>query len=166
MAFGAAKSSQPVHEGLVAMLGPVLDTLFICTLSALAILSTGVWRSSTENGISLTVEAFESVYPGVGRYLLLCCIACFSLSALFSSAYYGEKCFSYLFSARWRRLYALLYTLSIVIASVVSVGAVIGFIDLLVVFMVIPTMVSSLLLSPVLVAETRRYFRALSYERA
>jgi AGCS family alanine or glycine:cation symporter len=99
MAHGAAKTSEPTREGLVAMLGPAIDTLIVCTLTALAILVTGVWETTDANGVSLTASAFESSLPGIGSYVLLICIAVFSISSLFSYSYYGSKCMSYLFGA-------------------------------------------------------------------
>ncbi len=71
MAHGAAKTDEPVREGLVAMLGPAIDTLVVCTLTALAILVTGVWETTNYNGVSLTASAFESVMSNYGRYGLL-----------------------------------------------------------------------------------------------
>jgi AGCS family alanine or glycine:cation symporter len=161
MAFGAAKTSQPVHEGLVAMLGPVIDTLFVCTLTALAILVTGVWKSSVDSGVILAAGAFDHTYPGFGRYLLLACIVFFSLSALFSSSYYGTKCFSFVFGPRFKKAYVALYTLSIVGSAISPIKAVLSFIDLMIVFMAVPTMLSSLLLSRRVVEETARYFSNL-----
>ncbi|MFV9552627.1 alanine:cation symporter family protein, partial [Algibacter sp. PT7-4] len=92
-------TNEPVREGLVAMLGPAIDTLVVCTLTALAILVTGVWQTTDANGVSLTASAFGNAMPGVGKYLLLVCIAVFSISSLFSYSYYGSKCMSFLFGA-------------------------------------------------------------------
>src|SRR5690606_1564818 len=100
MARGAAKTTEPIRDGLVAMLGPAIDTLIICTLTALAILVTGVWQSSDANGVSLTASAFEESIPIYGKYGLLACIITFSISSLFSYSYYGSKCMSFLFGAK------------------------------------------------------------------
>jgi AGCS family alanine or glycine:cation symporter len=89
LAHGAAKTNEPVREGLVAMLGPAIDTLLVCTLTALAILVTGVWETSSGNGVSLTAAAFANAMPGYGNYLLVVIIAVFSISSLFSFSYYG-----------------------------------------------------------------------------
>jgi len=99
LAHGAAKTNQPVREGLVAMLGPVVDTLIVCTLTALAILVTGVWETTSDNGVTLTAAAFKDAIPGFGHYLLMVCIFIFSISSLFSYAYYGTKCLSFLAGA-------------------------------------------------------------------
>ena len=83
LAHGAAKTDEPVREGLVAMMGPAIDTLIVCTLTALAILVTGAWQTSEANGVSLTAAAFSDSFSDAGNYLLLLCVAVFSISSLF-----------------------------------------------------------------------------------
>jgi AGCS family alanine or glycine:cation symporter len=100
MAHGAAKTNSPIKEGLVAMLGPAIDTLIVCTLTALAILVTGVWKNEGVSGVTLTALAFEHSMPIIGKYLLLFCIVIFSMSSLFTYSYYGTKCMSFLFGAK------------------------------------------------------------------
>ncbi len=158
MAHGAAKTSEPVHEGLVAMIGPVIDTLIVCTLTALAILVTDVWRTSGADGVTLTANAFAAAYPGFGQYILLVCILSFGLSSLFSYSYFGAKCFSFLFGAENRGLYNGMYLASILFAAVSSMSLIVNFVDFMFALMAIPTMVSAVLLSPKVVAETKRYF--------
>ena len=104
MAHGAAKTNSPIREGLVAMLGPAIDTLFICTLTALAILITGVWETDL-NGVTLTAAAFSNSLPFFGKYLLLVCVIIFSLSSLFTYSYYGTKCLSFLLGERNKKYY-------------------------------------------------------------
>ena len=158
MAHGAAKTSEPVHEGLVAMLGPVIDTLVVCTLTALAILATGVWQSTEEDGVTLTASAFDAAYPGWGGPLLLVCILCFGLSSLFSYSYFGAKCFGFLFGARRKPLYSGAYVASILVGATSSMALILSFIDLMFALMAVPTVASALLLSPRVLRETRRYF--------
>jgi len=160
MAHGAAKTSEPVHEGLVAMLGPVIDTLVVCTLTALAILVTGVWETSANSGVSLTAHAFETAYPGAGSYILLLCILSFGLSSLFSYSYFGNKCFAFLFGVGSQRIYLTAYVASVLVGAVSSMAMIISFIDLMFALMAIPTVVSAVLLSPVVVRRTRAYFQA------
>lgn len=158
MAHGAAKTSEPVHEGLVAMLGPVIDTLIVCTMTALAILMTGVWQTGDGDGVTLTANAFEVAYPGFGGYILLICILAFGISSLFSYSYYGMKCFSFLFGAGRVNIYAAFYVGTILLGAVSSMGVILNFIDLSFALMSIPTLISALLLSPKVLKETRRYF--------
>lgn len=156
MAHGAAKTNEPVREGLVAMLGPVIDTLIVCTLTALAILVTGVWQTTDDNGVSLTASAFESAMP-YGQYLLMICVVIFSMSSLFSYAYYGTKCMSFLIGADKKHYYNYLYILSIVLAATTSFSTMINFIDGIFAFMAIPTMLSTIILAPRVVKEIKAY---------
>ncbi len=84
MAHGAAKTTEPVREGLVAMLGPFIDTIVVCTLTGLAILITGVWQTTDSNGVTLTASAFTSAFPGFGQYVLMICVLIFAITSLFS----------------------------------------------------------------------------------
>jgi alanine or glycine:cation symporter, AGCS family len=129
LAHGAAKTNEPVREGLVAMLGPAIDTLLICTLTALAILVTGVWETTSDNGVSLTASAFSEAMPVYGKYLLLVCIAVFSISSLFSYSYYGSKCMSFLIGADKKHYYNYIYITSIILGATTSLSAMINLID-------------------------------------
>lgn len=161
MAHGAAKTNEPIREGLVAMLGPAIDTLIICTLTALAILVTGVWHSSDANGVSLTASAFSEAIPVYGKYGLMLCIAVFSISSLFSYSYYGTKCMSYLFGAKYKNLYNYFYIISILVGATTSLSMMINLIDTLFALMAIPTMTATLLLAPKVVKEAKIYFKKL-----
>jgi AGCS family alanine or glycine:cation symporter len=161
MAHGAAKTNEPVREGLVAMLGPAIDTLIVCTLTALAILVTGVWQSSDANGVSLTASAFANAMPGVGKYLLLVCISVFSISSLFSYSYYGSKCMSFLFGADNKHYYNYIYIASIIMGATTSLAMMINLIDGFFALMAIPTMLSTIILAPRVVKEIKSYFKRL-----
>jgi AGCS family alanine or glycine:cation symporter len=157
MAHGAAKTKEPVREGLVAMLGPAIDTLLVCTLTAMAILVTGVWKTGSENGIALTASAFESL--GIfGPTLLVICVAVFSFSTLFTYSYYGSKCMGYLFGAEYQSWYNYLYVLSIVLGAVGSIKAVISLIDGMFAVMAFPTMIAAIVLAPKVKEAAMDYF--------
>lgn len=161
MAHGAAKTSEPIREGLVAMLGPAIDTLIVCTLTALAILVTGVWQTSGSNGVSLTASAFQTALPEYGKYGLMLCIAVFSISSLFSYSYYGTKCMSFLLGAKNKGIYNYFYIGSILLGATTSLNMMIGLIDSFFAFMAIPTMLATVLLAPKVISEARRYFAKL-----
>ena len=161
MAHGAAKTNEPIREGLVAMLGPAIDTLIVCTLTALAILVTGVWQSSDANGVSLTATAFQEAIPGAGKYILLVCIAVFSISSLFSYSYYGGKCMSFLFGVKSKKVYTYFYIISILVGATTSIDMMINLIDSFFAFMAIPTMTATIWLAPKVVKEAKRYFTSL-----
>ena len=148
MAHGAAKTREPVREGLVAMMEPVIDTMIVCTCTALVILMTGVWQTSSESGVTLTANAFESAMPGFGSYILIICVVFFSTSTIFTYSYYGTKCLGFLIGAERQGLYNIFYVACIVIASVASLDAAVALIDGMFAMMAIPTMLSTLILAP------------------
>ena len=158
MAHGAAKTNEPVREGLVAMLGPAIDTLLICTLTALAILVTDAWQLSESNGVSLTAVAFNKSFAGFGNYLLLLCVAVFSISSLFSYSYYGTKCMSYVFGVKNGYLYNYFYIASIIMGAVFPLAAILNLIDGVFALMAIPTMTATILLAPKVMEAAKIYF--------
>jgi len=159
MAHGAAKTNEPVREGLVAMTGPVIDTLLVCTCTALVILVTGVWQSDAD-GVTLTARAFESQLPGIGAYALTVMVLFLSLSTIFTFWYYGSKCLGFLVGAQHQHHYVWIYALLVVLGAVVSLDAVVGLIDGMYAVMAIPTMISTLLLARRVNAATRTYFHS------
>ncbi|QRM90599.1 amino acid carrier protein [Lacinutrix sp. WUR7] len=161
LAHGAAKTNEPIREGLVAMLGPAIDTLIVCTLTALAILVTGVWQTTEANGVSLTANAFGAAMPTYGRYLLLLCIVVFSVSSLFSYAYYGGKCLSFLIGEKNKHYYNYFYILSIILGATTSLALMINLIDGVFALMAIPTMTATLILAPRVVKEAKAYFKRM-----
>ena len=161
LAHGAAKTDEPVREGLVAMMGPAIDTLIVCTLTALAILVTGAWETTADNGVSLTASAFGAAMPGFGKYLLLVCVAVFSISSLFSYSYYGTKCMSFLIGAHRKHYYNYFYILSIILGATTSLSAMINLIDGVFALMAIPTMLSTIILAPKVVKELGAYRQRL-----
>ena len=161
LAHGAAKTNEPIREGLVAMLGPAIDTLIVCTLTALAILVTGVWQTTEANGVSLTANAFGAAMPTYGRYLLLLCIVVFSVSSLFSYAYYGGKCLSFLIGDKNKHYYNYFYILSIILGATTSLALMINLIDGVFALMAIPTMTATLILAPKVVKEAKAYFKRM-----
>lgn len=161
MAHGATKTSQPVREGLVAMLGPFIDTIIVCTLTALAILVTGVWKTTDANGVSLTALAFEQTFASTGKYMLLCCIIVFSVSSLFSYSYYGTKCLSFLIGAKNKNYYNIVYILSIIVGATTSLAMMINLIDGFFALMAFPTMISTLILAPKVVKQIKSYTQTL-----
>lgn len=163
LAHGAARTNEPVREGLVAMLGPAIDTLIVCTMTALAILITDVWRTTDADGVTLTVNAFNQALPtnNLGGYLLVLSVLTFSLSSLFTLSYYGSKCFSYLAGAHRAHYFNYFYIFSIIVGSVASISAVINLVDGMYGMMAIPNMIAALLLAPKVREAAKRYFSKL-----
>ncbi len=166
MAHGAAKTDEPVREGLVAMLGPAIDTIIVCSMTAFAILITGVWKTSDADGVTLTVNAFNSAIPyNLGGYVLVISVLTFSLSSLFTLSYYGTKCFSYLVGAQNQHYFNYFYVFSIILGSVASITAVINLVDGMYAMMAIPNMIAALALAPKVKQAARRYFTQIDMEK-
>ncbi len=165
MLHGAAKTDEPVREGLAAMVEPAIDTLIVCTMTALAILITGVWQTTDADGVTLTVNAFNKAIPyNLGGYILVISVLTFSLSSLFTLSYYGGKCFSYLFGAHRQHYFNYFYVFSIVLGAVVSISAVINLVDGMYALMAIPNMIAALLLAPKVRAAAKKYFGKMREE--
>jgi AGCS family alanine or glycine:cation symporter len=161
LAHGAAKTKEPVREGLVAMLGPAIDTLLVCTMTALAILVTDVWRTGEENGITLTASAFQEALGIVGPTLLVICVTVFAFSSLFTYAYYGTKCLGFLIGADKQYLYNYFYVGSIVLGAVTTISSVINLIDGMFAVMSIPTVLTALMLAPKVKEAANDYFERI-----
>ena len=156
MAHGAAKTNNPVKEGFVAMLGPFIDTLMVCTMTALAILVTGAWKTQAD-GVSLTAAAFESSLSGIGNYILLACVFVFSISSLFSYSYYGTKCLSFIAGENNKKKYNYIYIISIMLGATTSLSMMINLIDTFFALMAVPTMIATLILAPKVLNELKKY---------
>ncbi|MDG1138274.1 MAG: alanine/glycine:cation symporter family protein [Opitutales bacterium] len=161
MAHGAARTKEPIREGLVAMWGPVIDTLLMCTLTGLVLMVTDVWRSGEGNGVLLTSQAFEKSLPGVGPYLLLAGVLCLSFSSMVGFSYYVVKCGCFLFGQHARLPVLGFYLLTIIVSSVSTMAEIINFLDIAFGLMAIPTILASILLSSKVNQEARKYFNSL-----
>ena len=160
MAHGAAKTTEPIREGLVAMLGPFIDTIIVCSITAVVILTSGVYMEDL-NGVSMTASAFDKELGIFGQIFLIIAVLTFSLSTMFGYSYYGRKCISHLLGTKWKYYYNWFYVLMIIVASIASLDIAINFVDSAFALMVIPTMIGTLLLSPRVMAEAKRYFASL-----
>ena len=158
MVHGQSKTKEPIREGLIAMLGPFIDTVVVCSLTAFAILLTGVWQNSENDGVKLTLEAFELGIPVIGKYLLMFSALVFALSTMFTYSYYGQKCASYLFGAKFAGYYNYIYLVTIVIGAVVSLDLVVSLVDGMYAVMAFPNMIAALYLAPKVKAAAKDYF--------
>ncbi|MCM1036670.1 MAG: alanine:cation symporter family protein [Bacteroides sp.] len=156
---GASRNNRPVREGLIAMLGPGIDSGLVCTLTAVAILLCVPEVQSIEGvkGLEVAMTAFDRGIPG-GAYMLMFIVVCFAMSSMFSYSFYGSTCASYLFGSRRSRWYVYIFILSLVIFAVVPLEAAVGMCDLFYALMAFPTMISVLLLSGRVRKATARYF--------
>lgn len=156
---GASRNTEPVREGLVAMLGPSIDSGLVCTLTALAILLCVPEIGSSEGiqGLSIAMTAFGRGIP-YGHYLLLFVVVCFAMSSMFSYSFYGTTCASYIFGTKRGRLYAYVFLGSLIIFAVVPINAAVAACDLFYALMALPTMIAVLLLSGRVRKVTAEYF--------
>jgi alanine or glycine:cation symporter, AGCS family len=166
MAHGAARTNEPVREGLVAMMGPFIDTVIVCSLTAFAILLTGSWSMEGVTGVSMTMSAFESELGLFGKLALTAVVLMFSFSTMFGYSYYGRKCFVYLFGTRYAFAYNVFFVGMLYVGAVYSAELIVNTLDTAFALMAFPNMLATLILAPKVMAETRRYFAALAESNA
>ena len=160
LAHGAAKTNEPAREGLVAMMGPIIDTLIVCTCTALALLVTGVWEGDAV-GVTLTSQAYEQTFPGFGAYLVLVMVFVLSTTTVLTYSYYGSKCMAFLFGTKTEKYYLWGYMALVTAGAVASLDAVISLFDGVYATMAIPTMISTIILAPKVRDVARDYFARL-----
>ncbi len=141
--------AQPKHaamQGLVSMLGPVIDTLCVCTCTALVILVSKANHQVDYQGVMLTAHAFSLAMPTMGLSMVGLCAIFFSLSTIFTFAYYGSQCARFLFGSKSQALYTIIYLITIVLVSVVPMLSIINLIDAAYGCMAVPTLIGIFLL--------------------
>ena len=154
---GASRNDQPVREGLVAMLGPSIDSGLVCTLTAVAILLCGDIHVEGVKGLEVAMGAFKTAIP-YGDILLMCIVICFAMSSMFSYSFYGTTCANYLFGTRRGRYYVWFFLATLVIFAIVPLETAVGFCDLFYALMAIPTMIAVISLSKHVRRATKEYF--------
>ena len=164
IAHSAARTDEPVREGTVALLGPFIDTVVVCSMTALVILITGAWDNQTwivDEGLAgtpLTTRAFQqeiSWFPIV----LSIAVVLFAYSTLISWSYYGERCWERLFGPNSTMIYKLLYVVAAFFGAVVNLGAVLDFSDMMILSMAFPNIFGLVLLTPLVRRELLDYWR-------
>ena len=161
---GASRNNRPVREGLIAMLGPSIDSGLVCTLTALAILLCGDIHVEGVKGLAVAMQAFRAGIP-YGDYLLMFVVICFALSSMFSYSFYGTTCAAYLFGTRRAKIYVYFFIASLIVFAVVPLEAAVGLCDLFYAFMALPTMIAVLSLSPRVRRATKEYFSKASAKK-
>ena len=158
IAAAAAKTNEPVEQGLISMTGTFIDTLIICTLTGLTILVTGVW-SGDLNGVALTQSAFSTVFSYFGPALLTIFLVLFAFTTILGWNYYGERCFEFLFGVRFIWLYRVVFVLMVLLGGFIELDMVWIIADIVNALMALPNLIALLVLSPVVIAETKKYFK-------
>ena len=157
IAHAAAETDDPVRQGPVAMLGTFIDTIIVCTITALVIVMTGMW-SSGESGAALSSAAFGVGLPGFGQWVVTFGLVIFAFTTVMGWSVYGERCVEYLFGVKAIMPFRILWVLAIPLGATVKLGFVWLLADTLNALMAVPNLVALLLLSPVVFRLTRNYF--------
>ena len=157
IAHAAAQTDDPVRQGLVAMLGTFIDTLVVCTMTALVILMTGAWTSS-ESGAGMSTLAFEIGLPNFGGYIVALGLAVFAFTTILGWSYYGERCAEYVFGVRVILGYRLLWLVAIFVGASIKLELIWLLADVMNGMMAIPNLIALALLSPVVFKITGEYF--------
>ena len=157
IAHAAAKTKEPVREGLVAMMGPLIDTLVICTMTALVIIISGEWTGKADSSV-LTKNAFNSGIPYFGGIIVAVGLILFAISTAISWSYYGDRCAEYLFGRRAVQPYRWVYVVSLFVGAMVQLEFVWNFSDITLGLMAIPNLIAIIALSGVVISLTKDYF--------
>jgi AGCS family alanine or glycine:cation symporter len=164
IAHSAAKTDYPVREGIVALLGPFIDTVVICTMTALVIVITGAYENpalkfyvENDKGAALTSRAMGSEIPGF-EYVLAVAVVLFAYSTMISWSYYGERCWAYLFGDRASMSYRIIFLAFVFLGSIASATNVLKFGDLMILGMAFPNILGVVLLSPKVRADLKDYW--------
>ena len=161
MAHSNAKTSEPVAEGLVAMIGPLLDTLIVCTLTALTILSTlSLEEIHDSSGVLITMSAFQKALPLSGHYILGLSIFLFSFTSILGMSNYNQKCWNFLFKGILsQKIFICFYCGSILMGALSPMGIMINFLDIFFALMCVPNLIAVVILAPKVVRAMDKYFK-------
>lgn len=165
IAFAAAKSKYPAREGMVAMVGPFIDTIIICTLTALVIVLTGAWKEDVM-GVGMTLLGFEAGFskaglPGVSGHIVALALVLFAFSTMIAWSYYGTKATEFLLGASFVPLYRLVYVVFIGLGAVWSMDLVWHFVDATVSLMALPNIIALVILRKVVFHATQEYTNSM-----
>ncbi|HEL0121054.1 TPA: sodium:alanine symporter family protein [Streptococcus equi subsp. zooepidemicus] len=158
IAAAAAKTKEPVEQGLISMTGTFIDTIIICTLTGLAILVTGQWTSALE-GAPLTQSAFASIFGHMGTYALTLSLVLFAFTTILGWSYYGERCFIFLFGTTHLSYFRLIFVVMVGLGGFLKLELIWILADIVNGLMALPNLIALLALSPVVIFETRAYFK-------
>lgn len=156
IAHAAAKTRDPVKQGMIGMLGTFIDTIIICTMTALVIVLSGLWTSGA-TGAALSAKAFSAGLPGFGGYLVSFGLALFAFTTILGWSYYGERCAEYLFGEKVIFPYRILWILAIPVGALTSLDFIWLLAEVLNGFMAVPNLIALAVLSPVIFKLTREH---------
>ena len=163
IAAAAAQTKEPVRQGLVSMTGTFIDTIVICTMTGLSIVVTGAWQVEGIEGVQVTTYAFQNglpIPPTISAFVLMICLIFFAFTTILGWDYYSERCLEYLSNRNMKvvRAYRWLYILAVFIGPYMTLSAVWTIADIFNGLMALPNMIALIVLSGVVVKETKSYF--------
>ena len=159
IAAAAAKTEEPVEQGLISMTGTFIDTIIICSLTGLAILVSGQWTAVGEGGSDLTQQVFISTFGHIGGIILTLCLVLFATTTILGWSYYGERCVELLAGVKLIPYYRLLFILMVGLGGFLQLELVWVIADIVNGLMALPNLIALLALSPVIIKESKRYFK-------
>lgn len=159
IAAAAAKSNQPVEQGLISMIGTFIDTIIICSLTGLSILVTGQWTVEGLQGAPLTQAAFATLFGNPGALALTFSLVLFAFTTILGWSYYGERCFEFLFGTRFILLYRFIFIAMVALGGFLQLDIIWIMADIVNGLMALPNLIALLALSPIIIRETKRYFK-------
>lgn len=158
IAAAAAKTEEPVEQGLISMTGTFIDTIIICTLTGLSIIVTEKWTVAGLEGAPLTQAAFSSLFGTPGALALTFCLVLFAFTTILGWSYYGERCFEFLFGTKHIKLYRVVFVIMVALGGFLKLELIWIIADIVNGLMALPNLIALLALSPVIIRETRNYF--------
>jgi AGCS family alanine or glycine:cation symporter len=157
IAHAAAATKGPINQGLIAMLGTFIDTILVCSITGLAIITSGAWTSGA-TGAALTSAAFELTLPGVGGYIVAIVLAIFAFTTILGWSFYSEKCVEFLFGTKSIVPFRILWCIAVPIGATLDLGFVWLLADTLNALMALPNLLALILLSPLVFRLTKEFF--------
>jgi len=154
IAHAAAKTNNPVKQGSISMLEPLIDTLVVCTITAFVILISNSWLSGI-NGASLTSLAFNEGLPGLGKYIVIIGLVLFAFSTIIGWSYYGEKCAEFIFGEGITTMYRVLWIIVIPVGATIELNLIWLIADIMNGLMALPNLIALILLSPIVFSKTK-----------
>ncbi len=161
IAAAAAKTNEPVEQGLISMTGTFIDTIIICTMTGLAIIVTGQWSVEGLEGAPLTQAAFSSVFGSPGALALTFCLVLFAFTTILGWSYYGERCFEFLFGTKHIKYYRSIFVIMVALGGFLKLELIWVIADIVNGLMALPNLIALLALSPVIIRETKSYFNRI-----
>ena len=162
IAAAAAKTHEPVEQGLISMTGTFIDTIIICTLTGLSILITGQWSVKGLEGAAVTQSAFSSVFGNIGSLVLTLSLALFAFTTILGWSYYGERCVEFVFGTKGITIYRCIFVFMVALGGYLQLQVIWKIADIVNGLMALPNLIALLVLSPIIIKETKSYFKRMA----